>query len=164
VEKPELRQDQRSREQRRRDNPKRRRDEWDERDEPDRVLRREEAGEDEEAGHRRSRRGDESLRARAATGEEPSDEKDSSDLNQPGGHGERIRQRAGEIARKCERGAANDLGVVHAELVCGEKRGTPEALDLQRTLGLCFGAAPETVPADERKRSHDGQDDTTERQ
>ena len=164
MEEPQLRQDQRGREQRRRGNSERRRNEWDEWDEPDGVLRGEKAGEDQEAGDRRRRRSHEPLRARAATGEEPGDEKDGSHLSDPRRHGNRIGQRAGEIARKCERGAADDLGVVHAELVCGEKRGTPEALDLQRTLGLCFGAAPETVPADERKRSHDGQDDTTERQ
>jgi hypothetical protein len=98
VEKPQLRENERGREQRRRDKPERRRNEWHERDQPDGVLRGEKAGEDEEAGDSRSRRGHESLKARAATGEEPGDEKDSSDLNRAGDDGYRIGQRAREIA------------------------------------------------------------------
>jgi hypothetical protein len=164
VEEPQLRQDQRRRKQRRRDCSERRRNQWNERDEPDGVLRGEKAGEDQEAGDRRSRRGHESLRAEGATGEEPRDEQNSADLNDPCGHGDRIRERAGEIAGKGERGAADDLGVVRAELVRGEEHRAPEALDLQRALGLCLSAAPETVPADERKRAHHRDHDTAERQ
>jgi hypothetical protein len=163
VEKPQLREDERGREQRRRDNPERRRNEWHERDQPDGVLWGEKAGEGEEASDSRSRSGHESLRARAATCEEPGDEKDSADLNDPCSNGDRIRHRAGEIAGKGERRAADDLGLVDAELVRGKEQRPAETLDLERTLRLRLRAAPETVPADECERAHDGENDTAER-
>jgi hypothetical protein len=92
VEEPQLRHDQRSRQQRRCDNPSRRRNQRDERDEPDGVLRREEAGEDHEAGHCRGRRSNKPLRPLVVSGEEPGDEEDSSDLGDARRHGDRIRQ------------------------------------------------------------------------
>jgi hypothetical protein len=98
VEEPELRQHERSREQRRRGHPERRRDERDERDEPDGVLRRQEARKDQEAGDSRCGRGDESLRAGAATSEEPGDEEHGSGLDEACRDGERIRQRPREVA------------------------------------------------------------------
>jgi hypothetical protein len=164
VEEPELGQDERSCEQGRRNDPGRRRNERDERDEPDGVLRGEEACKNQEAGNGRSRRGHESLRARAATGEEPRDEEDGSDLSDPRRHGDRVRQRADQIAGERERRAADDLGVVHAEPVRGEQQRAAETLDLERALGLCLSALPEPVPAHERKRPDNRDDDTDERQ
>jgi hypothetical protein len=86
VEEPQLREHQRTGEERRGDDTERRGNERDERHEPDSVLRRQEPSEGEEHGHRRRCGGDEALSSAVTAGEQPRDEDDPEHLHDARGN------------------------------------------------------------------------------
>jgi hypothetical protein len=95
VEEPQLRDHEGGSQERGGGDPEGRCDQWDERHEPDSVLRRHEPSEDEERCHRRRRRGDESLPSTISAGEEPEDEHDRGHLDDAGDDRDRIGGRTG---------------------------------------------------------------------
>jgi hypothetical protein len=98
VEEPQLGQHEGGREQGRGANAERRRDQWDERHQPDDVLRREESREGQEQRHRRRRRRDEPLaHTGSAPREEPDDQENRGGLQHARRQCERIGKRAFEV-------------------------------------------------------------------
>jgi hypothetical protein len=81
VEEPQLREHQRTDEERRSGDAERRCNERDERNEPDGVLRRQEPSEGEEHGHRRRGGGDEAFPSAVTAGKQPRDEGNPRDLD-----------------------------------------------------------------------------------
>jgi hypothetical protein len=162
VEEPQLREHERSSEERRGGDAERRGDQRHEGHEPDEVLGRHEAREREEYGNSRRRGGDEPLRTAVAAGEQPGDEQNSGDLDDGRRDGDRIGQRPREIAGERERGATDDLGVVGTKAVQCQQHRAAEALDLKRPLALGLDAAPEPVPAQKREGADNGDDDPAE--
>ena len=98
MKEPELRRHQRGGQKRRSGDPERRRDQWNEWDEPDRVLRRYEPSEGKETSHRRSRCGDEPLAVTVSAGKEPDHQQHRADLRDAGGNRDPICGRAGQVA------------------------------------------------------------------
>jgi hypothetical protein len=164
VEEPQLRQDERSGQNGRRDDAERRDHQRHQRHEPDEVLRRHEARKGHEARNRCGSGGDKTLRAARAPRKEPGHEQDGGDLHDAHRDRERVRQRSGEVSRERKGRSANDLGVVETQAMRGQKERAAEALDLERPLGLGLRALPEAVPAEQRERADDGQHDRGERQ
>jgi hypothetical protein len=98
VEEPQLGQHEGGREKGRGANAERRRDQRDERQQPDNVLRRDEPREGQEHRHRPRRRCDESLaRAGFAPRKEPDDQENRSGLQHARRQCERIGKRAFEV-------------------------------------------------------------------
>ena len=136
MEEPQLPEHECGGEQRRGDKARGRRDQGDEGEQPDEVLRRDEPGEREEARDRGGGGEDQPLARRFSSDEEPGDPEDRGRLKHARRGRERIGKRAGEIPRERRRRAADDPRFVTAEAVGGEEHRAAEALDLERALSL----------------------------
>ena len=156
---PELRDDERSGEDARRDETGPPGNERNKRHEPDEELRREHLPERDERGDGRCRGDDEPLPLGRVTSEEKPDSGEGHRLDDRLGRRNRLGQRAGEILRAVTR---DDHGVVEPELVAGEKDARTEALDLERPAYLALEALEETVGCDEREREKGGRENEGE--
>ena len=155
VEEPELPEHERAAEQTDRGEPASPGHDQHERDQPDEVLRRHEAVEDEKRGDSRRCCEHESLCARRPAHEEEPDKRDGHELKSRERLREHVGQRARQIARHRSGRALHDGRVVEAEPVRGEQERAAEALDLKPTGRLRVKAVPETA----RRDCSEGQDD-----
>ena len=89
-------------------------------DEPEQVLRRDEARKGEEPRQRRGRRHDEALAIGPAAREEERDKNHGCYLDDARDRRNRIRERSGQVSRERRRRAVDDLRVVDAEPVRGQ--------------------------------------------
>ena len=153
---PDLRQDERRREQGACPEPSASAHERHDRDQPDQELRREHLPErDERAERSRGRAHERFPRSRASRKRQP-DPEQRRDLHDRGHDGKDGRSRAGDVLRTVARLA----GEPEAEdVVRDEQERGAEALDLQRPAQLDADAVPDTARREDDERQEDRRDD-----